>query len=107
VLAVAYGLPWQASAFMFCVTGLGYLLMHNSVQAEVAGLTSEHRGSAFSMHSFSFFLGQALGPILVGVGIQSYGAVSTLTVCALVLTALGPVMAFLFSRTRGNGSRAF
>lgn len=107
VLAVAYGLPWQASAFMFCITGLGYLLMHNSVQAEVAGLTAEHRGSAFSMHSFSFFLGQALGPILVGLSIQSYGAVSTLTVCALVLTALGPVMAFLFSRTRDNGSRAF
>lgn len=107
VFAIAYGAPWHVAAFLFCITGLGYLLLHNSVQAEVAGLTAENRGSAFSMHSFSFFTGQALGPIFVGLGVDSAGPTSTLTICGLVLVALGPTMAWLFSRTKGTTSRAF
>ncbi|MDB5569398.1 MAG: putative arabinose efflux permease, family [Hyphomicrobiales bacterium] len=107
VFGMAWGLPWQAAAAVFCATGLGYMLMHNSVQAEVAGLTAENRGSAFSMHSFSFFCGQALGPILVGMGMQSLGAEPTLVICGLVLLALGPAIAFLFGRLRQGGGRAF
>ena len=107
VFGMAWGLPWHVAAFVFCATGLGYMLMHNSVQAEVAGLTADNRGSAFSMHSFSFFCGQALGPILVGVGMQGLGAQTTLVICAMVLLVLGPTIGFLFSRLRQGGSRAF
>jgi hypothetical protein len=61
------------------------------------------------MHSFSFFLGQALGPILVGVGMDAAGVEPTLTLCALTLAVLGPAMAVLFARARARagGSRAF
>ncbi len=107
VFGMAWGLPWPVAAFVFCATGLGYMLMHNSVQAEVAGLTAENRGSAFSMHSFSFFCGQALGPILVGFGMEGMGAERTLVVCALVLLVLGPTIGYLFARLRQGGSRAF
>jgi len=100
VFAVAFALPWEALAFIFSITGLGFLMLHNSMQAEVASLTSENRGSAFSMHSFSFFTGQALGPLAVGAGIAATGYATTLVLCGLTLAALGPIMAWLFARLR-------
>jgi predicted MFS family arabinose efflux permease len=100
IISLSLGLAWQISAALFCLTGMGYMLMHNSIQAEVAGLTTDSRGSAFSMHSFSLFCGQALGPLLVGPSIYYLGATATLIWCGLVLLALGPLIAFLFARQR-------
>ena len=107
VFALAFDADWRTTAALFCITGLGYLMLHNSVQIEVATLTAENRGSAFSMHSFSFFLGQALGPVCVGLGLALVGARPTLIACALILAGLGPLMAYLFARLRRVESRTF
>src|SRR3954466_2373385 len=48
--------PFQMASMM--VLGFGFFLLHNSVQTEVTEL-----------HAFSFFLGQALGPIIYGSAI--------------------------------------
>ncbi|MDF2114711.1 MFS transporter [Roseiarcaceae bacterium H3SJ34-1] len=108
IISLSLGLAWQISAALFCLTGMGYMLMHNSIQAEVAGLTTDSRGSAFSMHSFSLFCGQALGPLLVGPSIYYLGVNATLIWCGLVLLALGPLIAFLFARQRSlSGTSSF
>jgi predicted MFS family arabinose efflux permease len=108
IVSLSLGLAWQVSAVLFCFTGLGYMLMHNSIQAEVAGLTTDSRGSAFSMHSFSLFCGQALGPLLVGPSIYYIGATATLVWCGVVLLILGPTISFLFARARRlSGTTSF
>jgi predicted MFS family arabinose efflux permease len=58
--------------------GLRVFLLHNSVQTEVTELAPSARASAFSLHAFSFFMGQALGPVLYGVAFPQFGAVPTL-----------------------------
>jgi predicted MFS family arabinose efflux permease len=99
LLGVAMALPWYTQAFLFGVSGLGFLMLHNSVQAEVAELAPTARASSFSMHSFSFFLGQAIGPILVGALLHGIGR-GTLVLNAMVLALTGIVVSRLFRRYR-------
>jgi len=89
--------PWQAMTAGFVVTGFGFMMLHNSVQAEVAELAPNARASAFSMHSFCFFSGQAVGPILFGFGIHQVGQ-SWLVLNLLLIAATGVIVARLFAR---------
>ncbi len=73
LVALALSAPWQVLVGAFVVSGFGFMLLHNSIQAEVAELAPQNRASAFSMHSFSFFLGQAFGPIICGFGLAHFG----------------------------------
>jgi predicted MFS family arabinose efflux permease len=79
------------------VTGFGFMMLHNSVQAEVAELSPSARASAFSMHSCSFFLGQAIGPILFGFGFHHVGR-GWLILNMALLAATGLVVSRLFAR---------
>lgn len=108
MFTLAYGLPWEITAVVFCATGFGYTLMHNSIQTEVAGLSSEARGSAFSLHSFSLFSGQALGPLIFGPLITVFGPTTALVCSGAILLLLGPTISFLFARQRGrSGTMGF
>ena len=97
LIALALNAPWQALTAAFVVTGFGFMLLHNSIQAEVAELAPENRASAFSMHSFSFFLGQAFGPIICGFGLQHFGR-PWLVLNIIVLASAGFVVSRLFRR---------
>ena len=75
VWGMMLALPWQAQALLMGVSGFGFFLLHNCVQAEVAGLNEESRSLAFAMHSCSFFTGAAVGPVgsTAGVPVRSWG----------------------------------
>jgi len=97
LLGMALALPWPLMCFGFVVTGFGFMMLHNSVQAEVAELSTTARASAFSMHSCSFFLGQAIGPIIYGFGVQHVGR-GWLVLNMALLAATGIVVSRLFAR---------
>ncbi len=101
LVALALAAPWPILTSAFLVTGFGFLLLHNSIQAEVADLAPQNRASAFSMHSFSFFLGQAFGPIICGFGLGQFGR-PWLVANVLALTTCGLVVSRLFRRHRGS-----
>src|SRR5215207_2224282 len=84
-LAVAWGVQM---AFMV-VLGFGFFLLHNSVQTEVTELAPSARASAFSLHAFSFFMGQALGPMVYGAALPTLGAPLSFAFGAAVLAATG------------------
>ena len=106
LIGVALGLPWFVQAVLFAVSGLGFMMLHNSVQAEVAELAPSARASSFSMHSFAFFLGQAIGPILVGFMLHSFGR-GVIVLNAAILALTGIIVARLFRRCRtASGSFA-
>ena len=75
-------------AFMV-VLGFGFFLLHNSVQTEVTELAPSARASSFSLHAFSFFMGQALGPIVYGLILPTIGATLSFILGASVLAATG------------------
>jgi predicted MFS family arabinose efflux permease len=63
-------------------------------------LSVEARATALSLHSFFFFLGQTLGPIAYGFGIDHLGKLPTLLTFAAVMVALGFACARLLRQTR-------
>ena len=94
---MAFALPWPFMCLGFTVTGFGFMMLHNSVQAEVAELAPSARASAFSMHSCSFFMGQAIGPIVFGFGLHHAGR-GWMALNMALLIATGLVAARLFAR---------
>lgn len=90
--------PWWIEALSFVVLGLGFYMVHNSLQTQATELAPEARGAAVSLHAFSFFLGQALGPPLFGLGIKSVGPSSTLIIAGMTLAAVGLALAAALTR---------
>jgi predicted MFS family arabinose efflux permease len=86
---LALGLGWVAEAMSLMVAGFGFFLLHNPVQTEVSELAPLARASAFSLHALSFFLGQALGPVLYGWGFHSIGFPASLLIGGGVFIILG------------------
>jgi len=87
---------WPAEFAAFTLIGLGFYMMHNSVQNQVMELAPDARGAAVSMHAFSFFLGQASGPVVYGFGASAIGLDKTLLIAAAVVGLLGIVSAAAF-----------
>ena len=97
-LALALGLSWQLNALAFAFTGFGFMLLHNSIQTEVVEIAPLARQSAYSLHAFSFFTGQALGPITFGVTLRMLGAPAAAAIFASILALTGILAAIFFSR---------
>jgi MFS family permease len=47
------------------VMGLGFYMVHSSIQTRVTEVAPGARGTAVALHAFSFFLGQSLGPVVM------------------------------------------
>jgi predicted MFS family arabinose efflux permease len=99
---VGLEVPWATQMAFMMVLGFGFFLLHNSVQTEVTELAPSARASSFSLHSFSFFLGQALGPMVYGVALPLAGATISLSGGAAVLAATGFLASGLL-RPRASG----
>jgi predicted MFS family arabinose efflux permease len=80
---------WAAQMASMMVLGFGFFLLHNSVQTEVTELAPTARASAFSLHAFSFFLGQAIGPIVYGAALPALGATISFAGGAVILAVTG------------------
>lgn len=85
----AYGASWQVEAVTFWLLGFGFYMLHGCVQVYVTELAPSARASATAGHSFFFFLGQAVGPVIYGIGLASIGIVPVLLFGAAILAATG------------------
>lgn len=86
------GFAFAAAAAVFIgaglLLGLGFYMVHNSIQTRVTELAPEARGSAVALHAFHFYVGQSLGPVLVGLAIGAFGAPAALALAAAGMLAL-------------------
>jgi DHA1 family inner membrane transport protein len=71
------------------VMGFGFYCLHAVVQIYASELVPTARGSSMALHSFFFFLGQAVGPIIYGIGLSTIGLTPVLLFGAAVLIAVG------------------
>jgi predicted MFS family arabinose efflux permease len=92
LLLIAARLPWPAEFANFMLLGLGFYMLHAVIQIYASELSPSLRGSAMALHSFFFFVGQATGPIVYGVGLNTIGVVPVLIAGACVLMATGLVL---------------
>ncbi len=100
LVAVSFGPGWKVQALCMLIMGWGFYMIHGCLQVFASELSVEARATALSLHSFFFFMGQTIGPIAYGLGIQHAGKVNTLLAAASVLIALGFVCARLLRQTR-------
>jgi predicted MFS family arabinose efflux permease len=75
--------------------GFGFFLLHGSIQVQMTELAPNARGTAVSMHSFSYFMGQAAGPLAYWAGIATIGPSATLAIGAAIMAAVGFTVARL------------
>ena len=87
--AVAFGPGWKFQALSLVLMGWGFYTIHGCLQVFASELSAEARATAMSLHSFFFFMGQTVGPIAYGFGIQNVGKIPTLLASAVVMVALG------------------
>ncbi|WP_270938334.1 MFS transporter [Falsiroseomonas oryzae] len=48
------------------VLGIGFYMIHSSIQTRVTEVAPQTRGTAVALHAFCFFLGQSVGPVAMG-----------------------------------------
>jgi predicted MFS family arabinose efflux permease len=88
-LGVAFGTQWWIEMVFFTVVGFGFFMIHNPLQNRVMELAPTARGSAVAFHYFSFFMGQAAGPLVFGVLLAYSNATVSYLVSAVVIGLTG------------------
>ena len=89
LLILTLRLPWPLEFANFMMLGFGFYWLHGSIQVYATELAPQARGSAMALHSASFFLGQAAGPIVYGAGFATIGKTPLLVRGAIVIALVG------------------
>ena len=95
---IAFHFSWQVQVAIYGAFGLGFYLLHSCIQVHVTDLSQTARGAAASLHSSSFYIGQAIGPVVYGFGFAHGGAEPTILLGAVVVLGVGIACAQLLRR---------
>src|SRR6185437_6450302 len=93
LVATAFGPAWKLQFLCMLMMGWGFYMIHGCLQVFASELSVEARATALSLHSFFFFMGQTVGPIAYGFGLEQGGKMTTLVTAAACMMALGLVCA--------------
>jgi len=96
--SVALETWWPLTVVAFALLGFGFYLLHGSIQVFMTELAPAARGASTALHSSSFFLGQAIGPVLFGLGFGWLGPHPTLVLAGVAVALIGVVSAHLLNR---------
>ena len=98
LLGVAYAPAWGWVVAGCLVLGLGFYMMHNTLQVHATQMLPERRGAAVSAFAACFFLGQSAGVSLGGLSVGSIGASRFLALGAIGLLAVSSLFVVLLGR---------
>ena len=98
LVTLAFAPPWQVQCLAFLMIGLGFYMLHGSIQVFVTELAPSMRSSGVAFHSFSFFGGQAIGPIVFGFGLATLGQTQSVLISAGALVLIGFGAAYFLSK---------
>jgi predicted MFS family arabinose efflux permease len=68
--------------------GLGFYMMHSTLQTQATELSPESRGTAVSLFAFNLFVGQGIGAVLLGQIVDSAGYIPCFIVCGIAIPLL-------------------
>lgn len=106
LVVVGLGPDWKIQGLSLLLMGWGFYMMHGCLQVFASELSVEARATALSLHSFFFFMGQTVGPIAYGFGVENLGKMPTLLLCAAVMVALGLTCARLLRQAKPVDARS-
>ena len=96
IIAFAGGWQWALPASY--LAGLGYYMLHNTLQTNATQMVHQARGTAVALFASSFFLGQSLGVALAAALLARLGAVAVYGSAALTLPLVGALFSALLRR---------
>ena len=105
LVLLGLGGDWKLDAAAMLFLGLGFYMLHNTFQAQVTEVAPGARASAVALHAFSFFCGQALGVVLMGIGLRNIGLTGATSVAALIILGVGLTAAFVLTRPAAQRAR--
>jgi predicted MFS family arabinose efflux permease len=81
--------PWTATSTLFiAVVGVGYYMMHTTLQTHATQISPEERGSAIALFAAALFLGGGSGVWLAAQAIDAFGIAAVFAVAAIGLGVL-------------------
>jgi predicted MFS family arabinose efflux permease len=89
MLGVATAPDWLCAVPACFAMGLGFYMMHNTLQTNATQMAAERRGAAVAAFASSFFLGQSTGVALCGLLVGRTGTGPLIAGGALLLVAVG------------------
>jgi predicted MFS family arabinose efflux permease len=105
LLAAAFvTLAFEPTAFIgplaITAIGLGFYMLHNTMQTNATQMAPEARGTAVSVFSASLYLGQTAAVAVAGAAFDRYTAVPVFLVAAVGLLGLGIYFSHQLKRRR-------
>jgi predicted MFS family arabinose efflux permease len=91
LVLIALHFPWTWQVAIYAMFGFGFYLLHGCIQVHVTELSQTARGAAAALHSSSFYMGQAIGPVIYGYGFAHGGAEISVCIGAMVVMAVGVI----------------
>jgi predicted MFS family arabinose efflux permease len=85
---------WQLAPFAVTGLGLGFYMLHNTLQTNATQMSPQARSTAVALFSSALYLGQTAGVAAAAVIVDRYTAVPVFILSA----ALFPVLALWFAR---------
>jgi predicted MFS family arabinose efflux permease len=96
LVAIAWT-KWPPLAALACfVAGLGFYMLHNTLQVNATQMAPTQRGSSLALFAATLFVGQASGVTLAGVLAERYGIAPVLVGAGVLLLFVG----FAFAAAR-------
>jgi predicted MFS family arabinose efflux permease len=87
-LALAFEPVWQFAPVAVLGVGLGFFMLHNTLQTEATQMSPEARGTAVALFASMYFIGQTAGVALAAPVMDRFGARPLFVVSAVLLPAL-------------------
>lgn len=101
LLAIAFAPAWGWAVPACVVMGLGFYMMHNTLQTHATQMAPERRGTAVAAFACCFFLGQSIGVGAAGLVVDRLGTAPVMVAGALGLLVVAAV--FVRARARRTG----
>jgi MFS transporter, YNFM family, putative membrane transport protein len=92
-LALALQPVWYFAPLAMLGVGLGFYMLHNTLQTEATQMVPQARGTGVTLFASMYFLGQTLGVTLGAPVMDRYGGPPLFVIAAIVL----PALAFWFT----------
>lgn len=89
LLAIGVAPHWTWAIPGCFLTGLGFYMLHNTLQINATQMAPERRGAAVSAFASCFFLGQSLGVGLAGIIADHLGTMPVLVLGAVGMLCVG------------------
>jgi predicted MFS family arabinose efflux permease len=88
-LTLATARFWWITPMAIALIGLGFYMLHNTLQTNATQMSPEARGTAVALFASVFYIGQTVGVALVAPIVDHQGAPPAFVAAAILLPALG------------------